>query len=97
MLTGRGAVMIGDLAMLPATQYAIDVLKVSNILIVGHRDCGGIKAAMSRQSFGTTIDAWVRHGASLLCQWWVLLMRAPSPRRVPTAHNVWRDSQCGLP
>jgi len=55
------SVMIGDLAMLTATQYAVDVLKVSNILIVGHRDCGGIKAAMSRQSFGTTIDGWVRH------------------------------------
>jgi len=51
----------GDLAMNSATQYAVDVLKVQTIMVVGHRDCGGIKAAMARQSFGTTIDAWVRH------------------------------------
>jgi carbonic anhydrase len=55
------SVMIGDLGLLASTQYAVDVLKVENIIVIGHRDCGGIKAAMSRQSFGTTIDAWVRH------------------------------------
>ncbi|KAH9254665.1 hypothetical protein BASA81_007432 [Batrachochytrium salamandrivorans] len=54
-------VMNGDLSINAATQYAVDILGVQNILIVGHRDCGGIKAAMTRQSFGTTIDAYVRH------------------------------------
>jgi carbonic anhydrase len=39
----------------------VEVLKVQHIIIVGHRDCGGVKAAMTRQSFGTTIDAYVRH------------------------------------
>lgn len=54
-------VMNGDLGINAATQFAIDVLGVENILVVGHRDCGGIKAAMTRQSFGTTIDMYVRH------------------------------------
>jgi carbonic anhydrase len=54
-------VMNGDLSINAATQFAVDVLGVENILVVGHRDCGGIKAAMTRQSFGTTIDMYVRH------------------------------------
>lgn len=54
-------VVNGDLGINAATQFAIDVLGVENILVVGHRDCGGVKAAMTRQSFGTTIDMYVRH------------------------------------
>ena len=54
-------VMNGDLSINAATQFAVDVLGVENILVVGHRDCGGVKAAMTRQSFGTTIDMYVRH------------------------------------
>ena len=54
-------VMNGDLSVNAATQFAVDYLGVENILVVGHRDCGGIKAAMTRTSFGTSIDMWVRH------------------------------------
>lgn len=54
-------VMNADIGINAATQFAVDVLGVENILVVGHRDCGGIKAAMTRQSFGTTIDMYVRH------------------------------------
>lgn len=54
-------VMNGDLSINAATQFAVEVLGVQDILVVGHADCGGIKAAMTRQSFGTTIDMYVRH------------------------------------
>ena len=50
-----------DLSINAATMYAVDVLKVKDIIVVGHRDCGGGKAAMTRESFGSTIDMYVRH------------------------------------
>jgi carbonic anhydrase len=41
-------------------KYAVDVLKVKHIIVTGHYDCGGIKAAMLKQSFGQ-IDGWLRN------------------------------------
>ncbi|MFQ5355355.1 MAG: carbonic anhydrase [Mariprofundaceae bacterium] len=47
-----------DLNCLAVLQYAIEVLKVPNILICGHYDCGGIRASLRRA--GTKpIDLWV--------------------------------------
>jgi carbonic anhydrase len=70
----------GDLAINSATQFAVDVLKVENILVVGHRDCGGVKAAMTRQSFGTTIDAWVRNVRDVHRQYIRVLDAIPDPQ-----------------
>lgn len=47
-----------DLNCLAVLQYAIEVLKVPNILVCGHYDCGGILASLRRA--GTKpIDLWV--------------------------------------
>jgi len=48
-----------DLNCLSVIQYAVDVLKVKTILVTGHYDCGGVKAAMSDKQIGIT-DAWIR-------------------------------------
>ena len=48
-----------DLNCLSVIQYAVDVLKVKNILVTGHYGCGGVKAAMSDKQIGIT-DAWIR-------------------------------------
>lgn len=49
-----------DLNCLSAVQYAVDVLKVRHILIVGHYGCGGVAAAMQDLRFGL-VDNWLRH------------------------------------
>ena len=49
-----------DLNCLSVTQYAVDVLKVRHILVVGHYGCGGVTTALKGWRFGL-IDNWLRH------------------------------------
>jgi carbonic anhydrase len=49
-----------DLNLLSVLQYAIDVLKVEHVIVCGHYNCGGVKAALTNQSFGL-INKWLRN------------------------------------
>lgn len=49
-----------DLNLLSVVQYAVEVLQIQDILVCGHSNCGGIKAAMSKNSYGI-IDNWLKH------------------------------------
>ncbi|MDQ8195332.1 carbonate dehydratase [Coraliomargarita sp. SDUM461004] len=49
-----------DLNLLSVLQYAVDVLQVEHIMVVGHYGCGGVKAASEKKPFGL-IDNWLRH------------------------------------
>jgi len=49
-----------DLSCMSVIQYAVDILQVKHIIVTGHYDCGGIKAAMQKQSFDL-IDGWLRN------------------------------------
>jgi carbonic anhydrase len=49
-----------DLNCLSVVQYAVDVLKVDHIMIVGHYGCGGVQAAWFGRPLGL-IDNWLRH------------------------------------
>ncbi|MEZ4902418.1 MAG: carbonic anhydrase [Spirosomataceae bacterium] len=49
-----------DMNMLSVLQYAVEVLKVKHILVVGHYGCGGVKASMTNKDFGL-INKWLRN------------------------------------
>ena len=49
-----------DVNCLSVLQFAVDVLKVEHVIVCGHYDCGGVKAALQNKQLGL-IDNWLRH------------------------------------
>jgi carbonic anhydrase len=49
-----------DLNCLSVIQFAVDVLQVEHILVVGHYGCGGVHAALTGARVGLA-DNWIRH------------------------------------
>jgi carbonic anhydrase len=47
-----------DMNMLSVLDYAVNVLEVEHVLVVGHYGCGGVNAAMGSKQFGI-IDNWL--------------------------------------
>jgi len=75
-----------DLNCLSVIQYAVDVLKVDDIVVTGHYGCGGIAAALNDLSFGL-IDNWLRH---------VQDIRDRHPQQLAAAGQAAADRLCEL-
>lgn len=51
-----------DFNGLSVLQYAVDVLKVRDVVVCGHYNCGGIRAALQKQSAKLLIvNKWLKH------------------------------------
>ncbi len=53
-------VVHSDMNCLSVIQYAVEVLKVKDIMVVGHYGCGGVAASMEDARHGL-IDNWLSH------------------------------------
>ena len=53
-------VVENDINALSVLQYAVDALKVSNVVVCGHYGCGGVRAAIQGGADGP-LGVWLRH------------------------------------
>jgi len=49
-----------DLNLLSVVEYAVEILRVKQIIVCGHYGCGGVRAAMNNQTHGF-VDNWLRN------------------------------------
>ena len=54
-------VVSADLNLLSVLTYAVEHLKVKHILVTGHYDCGGVRAAVQKKDYGQVLDAWLQN------------------------------------
>jgi carbonic anhydrase len=55
-------VITTDFNSLSVVQFAVAVLKVSHVIVCGHYNCGGVKAALDRQRADLTlVNKWLMH------------------------------------
>ncbi len=57
-----------DLNLLSVLQYAVEILKVKHVIVCGHHNCGGIRAALQNQSLGL-IDKWLLNIKNIYVQY----------------------------
>lgn len=67
-----------DMNLLSTLEFAVEVLKVREIIVCGHHGCGGVKAAMEDLPHGLT-DHWLEPIRRIARAYAVDLARAPDP------------------
>lgn len=73
-------VVHSDLNALSAIQFAVEMLKVEHIMVVGHYGCGGVMAALHGTRIGLA-DNWIRHIQDVRDRHWRLLEAVPEANR----------------
>jgi carbonic anhydrase len=53
-------VVPSDANLLAVLQYAVEVLKVEDVIVCGHEECGGVKAALNGAA-PAAVDQWLMH------------------------------------
>jgi carbonic anhydrase len=59
-------ISVGDLSEASAIEYAVLVLKVANIVVCGHSECGAMKAVMAREPKpnAPNLERWLHHAST---------------------------------
>lgn len=70
-----------DLNCLSTIQYAVDMLKVEHLMVVGHYGCGGVTAALKDVRVGLA-DNWLRHIKDVRDRHPALIEATPEAHRV---------------
>ena len=92
-----------DLNCMSVIQFAVDVLKVEHILVVGHYGCGGVLAALNGTRVGLA-DNWIRHVGDVAQKHAALLDGIDPVQRserlcelnaIEQAENVWLSTVVG--
>lgn len=73
-------VVHSDLNALSAIQFAVELLKVEHIMVVGHYGCSGVQAGLEGQRIGLA-DNWIRHVQDVRDRHWHLLNNMPPEKR----------------
>ena len=82
-----------DLNCLSTIQYAVDVLKVEHLMIVGHYGCGGVNAALHNKRVGLA-DNWLRHVKDVRDRHAALLAATPEAQREDVLCELNAIEQC---
>lgn len=91
-----------DLNCLSVVQYAVEVLGIEHIIICGHTNCGGIKAAMGRVEDYGLISNWLLHIRDLWFKHGHMLGKLPSEQRanmltrLNVAEQVYNLGRCSI-
>ncbi|MCX8640869.1 MULTISPECIES: carbonate dehydratase [unclassified Gilliamella] len=70
-----------DLNCLSVVQYAVDVLKIEDIIVCGHLGCGGIRSAVENPDLGL-INNWLLHIRDLWFRYSSLIGEFPAHIRL---------------
>ena len=59
-------------------QFAVDMLKVKHIMVVGHYGCSGVRTALTGQNTNGIADYWLGHVRDVACRHAPLIEQEPS-------------------
>jgi carbonic anhydrase len=74
-------VVHSDLNALSTIQFAVEMLKVEHVMVVGHYGCGGVQAALDNVRIGLA-DNWIRHIQDVRDRHRQLLSGLPESKRL---------------
>lgn len=58
-----------DASVAAAIAYAVEELRVEDIVVCGHSGCGGMKALLSEGPFDASIDRWLAQAKPFVAAW----------------------------
>lgn len=62
-------------------QFAVEVLKIEHVMVVGHYNCSGVHTALCQHSLGGVADYWLGHIRDVAERYRELIDKEPTPQR----------------